>query len=270
MRRLLSTAGIAVCAAVLAAGCNGGDGSGGALEAALAYVPASTPFVVAVDTDVEGDQYEALDDILGRFPGGRGIGRSLQEEIERSAGGISYEDDVRPLLGNPFVVGATDPASFLGASEDEGFVAAIQVDDTDALDGLIDKTDPDEQGEVAGATVYQADGTSFAVEEDMIVLGASRELLESALERADGDDHLDEETFERGLEGLPGEALARVYVDLQALIEQDPDAEPARRVEWVAALRTLGLTAQARADLLRAAELAPDDEDVRQALADLS
>jgi hypothetical protein len=248
MRRLLSTAAIAVCAAVLAAGCNGDDGSSEALEAALAHVPANAPFAVAIDTDVEGDQYQALDDILGRFPGGRTIGRSLQEEIERSAEGISYEDDIRPLLGNPFVVSATDPASFVGDSEEEDFVAAIQVDDADALDGLIDKTDPDEQGEVAGATVYRDDGTFFAVEDDMVVFGATQELLETALRRADGDDHLDEDTFERSLEGLPGEALARLYVDLQALIEQDPDTEAARRVEWVAALRTLGMTASARDD----------------------
>jgi hypothetical protein len=248
MRRLLSIAATAVCAAGLALGCNGDEPSGGALEAALAYVPAQTPFAVAIDTDVEGDQYEAVGEILGRFPGGNGIGRSLEEEIEGTTQGLSYEEDVRPLLGNPFVIGATDPASFIGGSEDEDFVGAIQVEDTDALDGLIEKTDPEEHGEVAGATVYEDDGTFFAVEDEMVVLGSSREQLEAALERADGDDHLDEETFERSLQGLPEDALARVYFDLQALIERDPDAAPARRVEWVGALRTLGMTASAGDD----------------------
>ena len=247
MRRLVSTAAVLVCA-VLAAGCSGDDSSGGALEPALAYVPSNTPFAVAIDTDLDGDQYQALDDILGRFPSGDSIPRSLQEEIERSAEGVSFEDDIRPLLGNPFVVSATDPASFVGEAEDEDFVAAVQVAETDALDRLIEKTDPREQGEVAGATVYEDDGTFFAVEDDMVVFGASQDLLESSLERADGDDHLDVDTFERSLEGLPGEALARIYVDLQALIEQDPDADAARRVEWVSALRTLSMTASAAGD----------------------
>jgi hypothetical protein len=248
MRPLLSTVAIALCAAVLAAGCDGDEGTGGALEAALAYVPAETPFAVAVDTDLEGDQYRALDDILGRFPGGDSIGRSLEEEIEGSAPGLSFEDDIRPLLGNPVVVSATDPASFVGGGEEEDAIVALQVDDTDALDALIEKSDPDEQGEVAGATLYRDDDAFFAVEDDMVVFASSRELVEAAAERADGDDHLDEETFERSLQGLPEEALARIYVDLQALIEQDPDTQAARRVEWVSALRTLGMTASAGED----------------------
>jgi hypothetical protein len=247
MRLLASTAAILACA-VLAAGCNGDESSGGALESSLAYVPPNTPFAVAIDTDLDGDQYQALDEFVGRFPSGDAVGRFLQEQIEQGADGVSYEDDVRPLLGNPFVVSATDPASFLSESEDEDFVAAIQVADTDALDGLIEKTGAREDGEVAGATVYEDDGTVFAVEDDMVVFGGSRELLETSLERADGDDHLDEATFERSLEGLPGEALARAYVDLQALIEQEPGGEAARQVEWVAALRTLGMTASARDD----------------------
>ncbi len=249
MRPLLSTIAIAAsAAALLAAGCGGDDGSGGPLESALAYVPPNTPFAIAIDTDLDGDQYKAVDEILGRFPGGDSIGRSLQEEIEGSSEGLSYEEDVRPLLGNPFVVSATDPASFLGDSEDEDFVAAIQVEDKDALDGLIEKTDPQERGEVSGATVYEDDGTFFAVEDEVVVFGASEELLRTALERADGDDHLDVDTFERSLEGLPGDALARIYVDLQSLLEQDPGAEAARRVEWVSALRTLGMTAAAADD----------------------
>jgi hypothetical protein len=248
MRRLLTTAAVLASAALLAAGCNGDESSGGALESSLAYVPADTPFAVAIETDVEGDQYQALDDILGRFPGGDTIKQRLRQEIEQGEQRLSYEDDVRPLLGNPFVVSATSPGAFVGGSGDNDFVAAIQVGDADALDGLIDKTDPQEQGEVAGATVYEDDGSFFAVEDDMVVFAASQQLLETSLERADGDDHLDLDTFERSLEGLPEQALARLYVDLQALIEEEEGAAAARRVEWIAALRTLGMTASAQDD----------------------
>jgi hypothetical protein len=249
MRGLISRVAVLACAAAFAAGCNGDDGSsGGALESALAYVPSGTPFAVAIDTDVEGDQLQSLDEILGRFPGGANIEQSLLEQLEAGQEGVSYEDDVRPLLGNPFVVSATNPTSFIAGTGDDDFVAAIQVEDTDALDGLLDKTDPDERGEVAGGTVYQDDDTFFAVEDDMVVLGGSQELVEAALERADGDDHLDVDSFERSLEGLPEEALARIYFDVQALIEQDPSTEAARQVEWVGALRTLGMTATAEDD----------------------
>ncbi|MGN9784219.1 tetratricopeptide repeat protein [Nonomuraea sp. ZG12] len=63
-----------------------------------------------------------------------------------------------------------------------------------------------------------------------------------------------------------GDAQASVS-DLARAIELEDGAEV--RFNRAYALRALGLTTQARADLLRAAELAPDDEDVRQALADL-
>jgi hypothetical protein len=248
MRRLLTTLAILAAAAVLGAGCGGDDSSGGSLESALAYMPTDTPFVVAIESDVEGEQYQALDDILGRFPGGDTVKQRLLQELEEGEERVSYEDDVKPLLGNPFVVSGTDAAALIGSEGDTPFIAAVEVADTDALDRLIEKTKPEERGETAGATLYGDDGSFFAVEDDMVVFADSEDVLESALERADGDDHLDVETFEKGLEGLPEQTLARVYVDVQALIEQDPDARPARRVEWVSALRTLGMTATAADD----------------------
>ncbi len=77
------------------------------------------------------------------------------------------------------------------------------------------------------------------------MLAGSEEALDRALERADGDDHLTQDTFQAAFEGLPDGGLARVYADLEELIGRDPDAREARKVKWVDALRTLGLTAGA-------------------------
>ena len=57
----------------------------------------------------------------------------------------------------------------------------------------------------------------------MVVFADSRQGLEQAVERADGDDHLDEESFEEGLEGLPQDGIARLYVDVGALLKSSPD-----------------------------------------------
>jgi uncharacterized protein DUF3352 len=243
MRRRLATLTVLSCAGALVAGCGGGGDSGGPLESSLAYLPDGSPFVVAFETDLEGDQYGSLQEILNRFPGGLNLEQLLAGELEGGDEGVDFEQDVKPLLGNPFVVGARDVASFLGDSGENEFVAALEVEDSDALDGLIEKTKAEEQGEVAGATLYEDDGTFFAVEEANVVFADSRQLLEDAVERADGDDHFDPTTFDDSLEGLPQEAVARIYFDVQALVAQDPDTEAARKVEWVGALRTFGMTA---------------------------
>src|SRR5918999_3279883 len=98
MRRLPTTAAILAVAAVAAAGCGGDDDSGGGLESSLAYVPADTPFAVAIETDVDGDQYQALDDILGRFPGGDTIKQELRQELEAGEDPLSVQKDGRPPL----------------------------------------------------------------------------------------------------------------------------------------------------------------------------
>jgi hypothetical protein len=246
MRRSLGLAAI-LCVLGAGFGCGGDDNASGPLESALSYVPADTPFVVAVDTDLEGDQYKSLQAIVDRFPGGIRLDDLLSGQLDGGQDGVSFAKDVKPLLGNPAVISATDVTSFLSDSDDD-FVAVLEVDDPEALDRLIDKTKPQEQGDVAGAKVYDDDGTLFAVKDDTLVFGGSQRLLEAALERSDAGEGMDVGRFEDGLEGLPEDALARVFLDVKALLDQDPETEGARKVEWIGALRTMGLTASVEDD----------------------
>jgi hypothetical protein len=251
VRRLLSTIALLGClapAALLA--CGGEEGSATGLDAGLAYLPEDAPFAVAIDTDLDGEQYEAIDEILGKFPlEVTSVRELLREQLAGDGSGVDFERDIEPLLGNPFVMGAID-GSFIRSSTTSDFVAALEASDKGALEDLIQKTRAKETGEVAGATKYEDGGSVFAVEGDVVVFAGSDELLDQALERADGDDHLDSDTFDEALEGLPESAVARLYTDLEALIAADPGAQNARIVEWVGALRTLGMTASAREDEL--------------------
>src|SRR6201999_326050 len=234
--------------ALAISGCGGGDGggSGDPLKSALAYVPANTPFAMAIDTDVEGDQFKALGELADRFPFGRQLSEQLKDQLMRGSGDVSYEDDVKPLLGNPFVVAASDPATFTDESVSDDFVAAIQASDGDKLRDVLEQSGAKEDGERAGATLYSSgDGARFAVKDDTLVVAGSDQLLDAALARAENDEGLSQEDFDAALDGLPEDGLARVYVDVQGLIQADPDTADARKVPWVDAIRTLGLTAKA-------------------------
>src|SRR5215217_5353633 len=174
MRPLRYLAALVACIAafaLVAAGCGGSDSGGSSdVGTVLSYVPADTPFALELDTDLNGPQYKALDSILNRFPGADTIKALIKSQLTMGIKGVDFDKDVKPLLGNPAVISATDVGSFLSSSEEAGFGAALQVDDEDALQSLIDKTKPAKRGEVGGATVYQDQDTFFGVKDDVVVL----------------------------------------------------------------------------------------------------
>jgi hypothetical protein len=239
----------ALLLAIALAGCGGGGGSGSALDEALGYLPKDTPFAVAIDTDVEGGQYDALNKLIRKFPFGQQALQSLQQEIESGDSNLSYEDDVKPLLGNPFVVGSPDPAGFV-QSGGENFIGAIQAKDGGKLEDVLKKSGAKEVGEKSGAKIYENGGSTFAIKDDVLVVADTRKTLEAAIDTHEGDDHFDEDTFNKSLEGLPESALIRLYVDVQGLLQADPSTKDAQKVKWVSALRTLGLTGVAESDSL--------------------
>ena len=251
MRRSLSLLALSAClVAVALPGCGGDEENSGPLDAGLAYVPADSPFAVAVDTDLEGDQYKALDSILAKFPfGDRTIAELVADQVRGADSDVDFEKDVRPILGNTAVLGATDIQTFLADGNDESFVAALQTDDQEALDNLIEKSGAEEAGETAGATKYEDGGSVFAVDGDMVVLANSERSLDRALERADADERLTQDQFEAAFDTNPNAALAGVYANLQDLIASSADGRAAaKRIPWVGALRTLGLTMKASGD----------------------
>ena len=100
------------------AACGGDDEQTGALGSALAYLPKETPFAVAIDTNLDGDQYKSLDSILAKFPiDAPSLKNLLRDELGGEGSNVDFEEDVEPILGSPFVVGATDVTSFLDSSE---------------------------------------------------------------------------------------------------------------------------------------------------------
>jgi uncharacterized protein DUF3352 len=242
--RRLAAIVVAACALALP-GCGGGNGAKSPLDEALGHLPKNAPFAVAISTNLDSGQYKAVDSILGRFPLGGQLKGRLKSQIER--GGVDFDEDIRPILGNEFVIGA-DSVQSANANR---FVGAIEAKDEGKLKDLVEKdSDLDKDGKSHGAALYKnsTDASYLAIKDKVAVFADNKGQLEGALERREGDDRLREDRFDAALSGLPRDALVRVYGDAHSIVATDPAAAAARKVKWVAALRTFGATASAQRD----------------------
>ncbi|HEX8856192.1 MAG TPA: DUF3352 domain-containing protein [Thermoleophilaceae bacterium] len=243
-RRFLALVAVAIAAAL--AGCGGGGGS--ALSDSLAYIPKDTPFAVGIATDVNGTQYDNVNGIVKRFPFSDRIVESVKQQIK--AQGLDYDKDLKPILGNEFVVGAVDARSFVGDGSNR-FVGALKAKDSGKLEGLV-KRDSKKIGEEHGATLYQGQNSTdvVAVKDGTLIVAGNRADLSAALARADGGSHVDASAFDSALDGLPEDSIVRGYFDVAKLLQSNPGSADARKVKWISALRTLGFTASAEKDAI--------------------
>ena len=181
-------------------------------------MPAEPALLAIVDTDIDGDQVEGFDDTLGKQLLGQPVEDLLVDEEE-----ISFEDDVKPLLGSPLVVGIE-----LAADGDTGAVAAIDVGDEDKLRKTLDKL-PD------------ADRHTF-VEDGVLVVSDTSEGLDAARARHDDGEGLDPDVVEGTIGALPDEALLKLYADVDDGVMQLPELAPLTKMPWFDSIRSFGAT----------------------------
>ncbi len=263
------TALLGVCAVVVIAGCGGGGASeevSSPLDNALGYLPEDAPFVVAADTDPDGEQIQAAQAILERFPFAGQVTGQLEAALADQD--IDYERDVKPLLGNEVVIGGTDAATFVAdGGDDEEFVGAVEAKDADKLTELLERDGTKQSGEQSGATIYEDDdGGVSAIEGDTFVVAGTRKLLEAALKQREADDRLTEDAFAQNTEGMPEEAGLRGSFDVGGLLEADPDTADARKVKWLSALRQTGFAVSFADDSVTLDfRVATDDDELEEA-----
>ncbi|HVD09361.1 MAG TPA: DUF3352 domain-containing protein [Gaiellaceae bacterium] len=188
--------------AVVAAGCGGG--SGGASSAGGADIaPASSPLFISVNTDLEGDQITTFRTLLDKFPGSDGLLRMALAELEQKD--VDFEQDVKPALGPELDIVLLDLGQG-GETSNPEVVALLQPNDPAKLDALLEK---------------DTDGTPTVKEEvdGWTVLAESQASIDRFKEMRSGGTLTDSGRFADAMEGLPDDALARAYVNADAIVK---------------------------------------------------
>ena len=187
--------------AVVAAGCGGSSASS---AAGAEVAPASAPVFISVNTDFEGDQIATFRTLLDKFPGSAGLLRMALAELEQDD--VDFEQDVKPALGPELDIVVLDLGQGADAPDPE-VVALLQPGDPAKLDALLEK---------------DTGGTPYVKEEvdDWTVLADSQASIDHFKEmRSSGGTLADSGRFADAMEGLPDDALARAYVNADAIVE---------------------------------------------------
>jgi hypothetical protein len=187
--RVLSAAASAVVVAVVAAGCGGaraGSLGSASLGGAAAVAPANAVAFVSVDTSLSSPQWQAIDDLLTKFPAHDKLLSELQRQFEQDTK-LSWNDDVKPALGAELDV------ALLPGGDAVGF---IQPADEAKFDALLTKLDAKLVSRRVG------DWTAFAEN------GATLDTVAQASAKLANDT-----TYGEAAAKLEGDALVHVYAN---------------------------------------------------------
>jgi Protein of unknown function (DUF3352) len=228
--------GVLVLVALVLAGCGSSSSPSrsGVRNTELSYLPAGSPFVMSIATDPNSSAVQQAQSLVGRFPIAAFGESALMSKLRQA--GIDYQNDIRPLFGNPIVLAAGAPT--LSGSAAGNFVVVWVTKDAGKLKALIKKLPGvHAAGSRDGATFYQSGGaTTLAIDGATAVLAPSASAVTGALDRHAHGGGISSANYSRAFSGLPQNALVQMFGNLTQVLSA-PSAAKARRVPWVGAFR---------------------------------
>jgi hypothetical protein len=220
MRKPLLSLAVLSAIALPLAGC-GADEQ--AASGATELVPAGALVYAEATLDPEGDQKEAIDTILSKFPGGGETGDKLKDLIEQglreSDAPVSFKKDIEPWLGDEAALFAT--SSGRGQPFDAA-AGVIATDDEDAARAALEKSAEGKTSEKTYRDVdYLTDESdeAGAVFDGFLVLG-SESGVKAAIDASKGDSKLsDDEGYQKAIEGAAEDRLGLFYVNMPEVLK---------------------------------------------------
>ena len=215
MRKLLLTIAVLSVSAVAAAGCgNDREAASGASE----LVPAGAVVYGEANLRPEGDQKEAIDSILSKFPGGGEAGDKLKDLIEKglreSDAPISFKEDIEPWLGD-------EAAFFASGFGQNGQLEASRRPDRDRRRGAgAGRAREVGRGQDQGARPTRAStistdesGEAGAVFDGFLVLGNEAGVKAAIDASKDGPTLSDDDDYKKATENAASDRLGLFYAN---------------------------------------------------------
>jgi hypothetical protein len=218
MRKLILILAV-LSSAVAVAGCGREDQ---AASGASELVPAGAAMYAEVTLRPEGDQKQAIDAILARFPGGGQAGDRLKDLIEQglreSDAPVTYKDDIEPWLGDEAAFFARGVA---GDGELKEAVGLVATEDEGKAEEALEKS---AEGQITRKTYndveYLMDESdeAAAIFDGFVVLG-NEAGVRATIDTSDGGSPLsDDEDYKNALEDAAEDRLGLFYVNSPALL----------------------------------------------------
>ena len=219
MRKLLLTLVVVSIAALVAVGCGKEDE---AASGASELVPAGSVIYGEATLKPEGDQKEAIDAILAKFPGGGQAGDKLKDLIEQglreSDAPISFKEDIEPWLGDEAAFFAVNLSPNSDAQSAAGLIA------TDDEDKARDALEKSAEGKLTKQNYkdveYLTDESesAAAVFDGFVVLGTEAG-VKAAIDTSKGGKRLSEdENYKNALDDAADDRLGFFYMNSPELL----------------------------------------------------
>src|SRR6185437_7448351 len=122
------------------------------LATELSYIPAGSPVVATVVTDPNSAPVKNVTALLTKFQVTSLITSALKQQLQKQ--GLTYDADIKPLLGNPVVVGTIETA---GAGSKLKGVGVWVTKSASKLHALVTRSSSGDKkiGSHDGATLYR-------------------------------------------------------------------------------------------------------------------
>jgi hypothetical protein len=191
--RAIALAAVASLAIALPACGSSSVGAGGGHPSSADLLKPGAIAYAQVVTDPGSDEWKQVESLVKKFPDGEEWFEHARADLD----GLSWEDDVQPALGE-----VADVAVYTRRRKEPHVVVLTKPADRAKLDALVAKQNaksPDDR------IVTREVG-------DWVAISNSEAAIDAALSQG-GESLADDQGFQDAMRDLPGDALAKVYVD---------------------------------------------------------